>query len=135
MSPSSKSAKRGSWGAAGNANNQQASPEQILQPNDESHDGFPNRELLASTADCLRIWECARNADTAPPWEDADGGQGSVDDEEASAAGGGYHNYVGARRGGRASMAGKMRFNLREKSVLAHVSWTVASTNIAASPC
>lgn len=120
MSPSSKSAKRGSWGASNNQQN--PLPDQWLYPNDEAHDGFPNRELLATTADCLRIWECARNADSIPPWEEVDGGQASMEDEE-SATGGGYHgnNYVGNRRP-RNSNPGKLRFNLREKSVLAHVS-------------
>lgn len=116
MSPLSKSAKRGSWGAAGGASpggsgGNAAAPEQWLYPNDEAHDGFPNRELLASTADCLRIWECSRNADwgTAPPWDDVEGGG----DEE--------NGYRYRRSSGQPSSS-KMRFNLREKSVLAHVS-------------
>ncbi|CAO1617102.1 unnamed protein product [Sympodiomycopsis kandeliae] len=118
MSPNSKSAKRGSWGASGPQSH--ASPDQWLHPNDEAYDGYPNRELLASTADCLRIWECARNADAdvTPPWEES--GHGSFEDEEAM---GGYSNSSGNHRGyvGRRGQGnGKLRFNLREKSVLAH---------------
>lgn len=54
---------------------------------------YPDRELLATTADCLRVWECSR------------------EEEDPSA-----NNYVGER--GRE----RVRFGLREKSVLAHVS-------------
>lgn len=56
---------------------------------------YPERELLATTADCLRIWECTRE-------EDSGSGASS--------------NYVGTH--GQPSLP----FALREKSVLAHVS-------------
>lgn len=85
-SASSKLAKRASWGTAyglqGTAEDQ--SEEEIL---------YPDRELLATTADCLRVWECMR--------EDEDQGQNS---------------YVGERG------QKKAHYGLREKSVLAHVS-------------
>ncbi|PWN28910.1 WD40 repeat-like protein [Jaminaea rosea] len=107
MSPSSKSAKRASWGA------NQGSPSPLV-PNEESHDGYPNRELLASTADCLRIWECARNADSSvAPWESEE------DEASYGGAGSGSNGYAGSR-GRHANANGKTRFSLREKSVLAH---------------
>lgn len=81
-SPTTKLAKRGSWGA-------KPRPDAS-----EYRDNYPDRELLASTADCLRIWEVHRN-------EYADGYSS---------------NYVG----GQPSDAPQLPFSLREKSVLAH---------------
>lgn len=85
-SSTSKSAKRASWGASYG-----------LQGGEEEYgEGevrYPDRELLATTADCLRVWECMR------------------DDEDAA-----VNSYVGDRGQKRA------HYGLREKSVLAHVS-------------
>lgn len=122
MSPSSKSAKRASWGA------NQGSPSPLV-PNEESHDGYPNRELLASTADCLRIWECARNADSSvAPWESEE------DEASYGGAGSGSNGYAGSR-GRHANANGKTRFSLREKSVLAHVSQRERAMSTKARPC
>lgn len=118
MSPASKSANRASWGAS----HPSASPDLSLYPNDSAHDGFPDRELLATTADCLRIWECSRNADggtAGPPWEEGGDSSAAWGDEEAS-IGAQQNGFIG--RGGRDLPHGKTRFHLREKSVLAHVS-------------
>lgn len=85
-SSNSKLAKRASWGASyglhGNVEDQTEDDAQ-----------YPDRELLATTADCLRVWECSR------------------EEEDSS-----VNNYVGER--GRE----KVHYGLREKSVLAHVS-------------
>ncbi|CAO1630763.1 unnamed protein product [Parajaminaea phylloscopi] len=123
MSPTSKLAKRGSWGTGAQSGPLPSSPSSSsgLVPNDEAYDSFPNRELLASTADCLRIWECARNADV-------DGGSaseheslsGAYEDEEAgNRTGSGTNGFVG-RRDKDGSSRARARFSLREKSVLAH---------------
>lgn len=53
---------------------------------------YPDRELLATTADCLRIWECTKEEEEAP-------GSG----------------YIGIPQNS------VYPFTLREKSVLAHV--------------
>lgn len=85
-SSSAKSAKRASWGASYG-----------LQGNSEEYSEeeprYPDRELLATTADCLRVWECMR--------EEEDGNTNS---------------FVGERG------QKKVHYGLREKSVLAHVS-------------
>lgn len=124
MSPASKLAKRGSWGTGCQGAAAGSPPSSsLLLPNDESHDGYPNRELLASTADCLRIWECARNADVgAAGGRNFDGVTGTLEDEESSVGtGSGASGYAGWR-GKDASTNIRTRFNLWEKSVLAHVS-------------
>ncbi|PWY98973.1 WD40 repeat-like protein [Testicularia cyperi] len=92
-SPTTKLAKRGSWGA------------KVRSPGDagEAHDNYPDRELLASTADCLRIWEVHRN-EYSDPYSSSYVGGGS---------GSGAPGSSGAD-------AGKLPFSLREKSVLAH---------------
>jgi WD repeat-containing protein 68 len=74
---------------------------------------YPDRELLATTADCLRIWECLRIDDNGPNTDTGDNGQK------------------------------RLPFELREKSVLAHskntttspapltsFSWNVPSPNL-----
>jgi WD repeat-containing protein 68 len=86
-SSTSRSAKRASWGASYG-----------LQGNTEEYSEeearYPDRELLATTADCLRVWECMREED----------------DPTA------INTYVGDRG------QKKSHYGLREKSVLAHVS-------------
>ncbi|CDS01407.1 related to human and petunia an11 protein [Sporisorium scitamineum] len=91
-SPTTKLAKRGSWGAK-------------LRPSlsgdgGELPDHYPDRELLASTADCLRIWEIYRN-DYSDPYQSS---------------------YVGGNTAGGAQQGegSQLPFSLREKSVLAH---------------
>ena len=68
----------------------------------ELPDHYPDRELLASTADCLRIWEIYRN-EFSDPYQSS---------------------YVGGNAsGGAAAQQGEgsqLPFSLREKSVLAH---------------
>ncbi|KAN0065281.1 hypothetical protein ACQY0O_001116 [Thecaphora frezii] len=95
-SPTTKLAKRGSWGAkvrsSSSGDDGGASPV----------DNYPDRELLASTADCLRIWEVHRNSDA--------GGYGGDESYRSS--------YVG--QSAAAESGQKLKFALREKSVLAH---------------
>jgi WD repeat-containing protein 68 len=89
-SSGSKAAKRASWGGASYG----------LQGNEEDYNEeearYPDRELLATTADCLRVWECMR------------------EDEDSTT-----NSFVGER--GRK----QTHYGLREKSVLAHVSRTI----------
>jgi WD repeat-containing protein 68 len=85
-SATSKSAKRASWGTAYAL---QGSPEDQI----DEDILYPDRELLATTADCLRVWECMR------------------EEEDPN-----VNSYVGERG------QKKSRYGLREKSVLAHVS-------------
>ncbi|EPQ30897.1 uncharacterized protein PFL1_01795 [Pseudozyma flocculosa PF-1] len=92
-SPTTKMAKRGSWGAKVRSSSGADDGGQS-----GSIDNYPDRELLASTADCLRIWEVHRN----------EGGGHGGDDSYRS-------GYVGQSDPGQ-----KLRFGLREKSVLAH---------------
>lgn len=86
-SPTTKLAKRGSWGA------------KVRPEASEYRDSYPDRELLASTADCLRIWEVHRN-------------------EYASA----YSSFVGSQQQQQQQPGDvpQLPFSLREKSVLAH---------------
>ncbi|PWN49179.1 WD40 repeat-like protein, partial [Violaceomyces palustris] len=102
-SPTTKLAKRGSWGAKARTNAAAADDADHLSSSSSGlgYDNYPDRELLASTADCLRIWEVYRNPTDASA---ADGGG-----EDARS------NFVGSSSNG-----GRLRFGLREKSVLAH---------------
>lgn len=111
VSPTTKFAKRTSWGVG--TNNTATSPTvpNVNSPNtiQEELDYYPDRELLASTADCLRIWEIHR--------QDSN--------EENSETSGKDHS--GGTASNRSSYVGKgkndgLPFALREKSVLAHVS-------------
>ncbi|PWN40021.1 WD40 repeat-like protein [Ceraceosorus guamensis] len=70
----------------------------------DASEAWQDRELLATTADCLRIWECA---------SDQQQQQQQQQDEEAAASSGG--GFVGAAHT-------RLPFSLVEKSVLAHAS-------------
>jgi WD repeat-containing protein 68 len=53
--PTSRAAKRASWrGSAGEGGGDEGG---------SGSDGWADRELLATTADCLRVWECYREED------------------------------------------------------------------------
>ncbi|CEH14839.1 Conserved WD40 repeat-containing protein AN11 [Ceraceosorus bombacis] len=66
----------------------------------DASEAWQDRELLATTADCLRIWECASDL--------------QQQDEQAAASSGGG-GFVGAAHT-------RLPFSLVEKSVLAHAS-------------
>lgn len=73
-------------------------------------DFYPDRELLASSADSLRIWEISRNENWAGTVAEA---------EEESRRVSSHINQSSRRRPG-GEVATNLRFELAEKSVLAH---------------
>lgn len=95
--PSSKMAKRASWGAShASTSGYGSGGGSSSSDNDESMSTprYPTRELLATTADCLRVWECAHDEEERP-----------------------RSSFVGA-----SNPSSGLQYSLREKSVLAHVS-------------
>ncbi len=144
----SKEAKRASWGAGAamggsNSGDRSASPSgpHLSGGGGDSGDSssaspyhsesaaqgaglpdfFPDRELLASSADCLRIWEISRNeAYAASAAEEARRNTGFVSSPGSTGAGRRRPGTGGG--GGSGEQEGNMRFELGEKSVLAHVS-------------
>ncbi|KDN46126.1 WD40 repeat-like protein [Tilletiaria anomala UBC 951] len=102
-SPLSKQSKRASWGATIYTSASAANSAGL-------RDFFPDRELLASSADCLRIWEISRNESYA------------YEQEEEARRGSGFVTGSSHRRrvGSAYDSDGRLRFELVEKSVLAH---------------
>lgn len=132
--PLSKQSKRASWGAngpppgaegdQGDGGNGGGGSGPYTSSSAASSAGlrdfFPDRELLASSADCLRIWEISRNEQ----WS----GSAVERQREEQRRNSGFVNSPAGGAGRRRPMSaaydaeGRLRFELVEKSVLAHVS-------------